>query len=277
VHTLAYINWNVSPELLPLGPIALRWYSLCFLATFLIGFYIMRDVFRSEGKSENDLNSLVNYMVLGTLIGARLGHCLFYDPAFYLSNPLEIVKFWHGTSFGISGLSSHGGALGIFTALYLYTRKRKEISYIWILDRIVIPTALGGLFIRIGNLFNSEIVGIPTEVPWAFVFTRIDSLPRHPAQLYESLGYGLIFAILYTVYRKLRHESPSGLLLGLFTLCAFAYRFFVEFVKERQAAYGHDLTLSVGQLLSIPLVVLGIYLVVRALNSAREHTGSAPT
>ena len=269
MYLLSYIDWNVSPVLLPLGPIALRWYSLCFLATFVIGFYIMRDVFRSEGKSEEDLNSLVNYMVLGTLIGARLGHCLFYDPGFYLSNPLEIVKFWHGTSFGISGLSSHGGALGIFSALYIYTRKR-EIPYIWILDRIVIPTALGGLFIRLGNLFNSEIVGIPTEVPWAFVFTRIDNLPRHPAQLYESLGYGLIFVMLYTLYRRLRRESPDGLLLGLFTLFAFAYRFFIEFVKERQANYGQDLPLSVGQLLSVPLVILGIFLVARAIQSTRN-------
>ena len=269
MYLLSYIDWNVSPVLLPLGPIALRWYSLCFLATFVIGFYIMRDVFRSEGKSEEDLNSLVNYMVLGTLIGARLGHCLFYDPGFYLSNPLEMVKFWHGTSFGISGLSSHGGALGIFSALYIYTRKR-EIPYIWILDRIVIPTALGGLFIRLGNLFNSEIVGIPTEVPWAFVFTRIDNLPRHPAQLYESLGYGLIFVMLYILYRRLRRESPDGLLLGLFTLFAFTYRFFIEFVKERQANYGQDLPLSVGQLLSVPLVILGIFLVARAIQCTRN-------
>ena len=275
MYLLSYIDWNVSPVLLPLGPIALRWYSLCFLATFVIGFYIMRDVFRSEGKSEEDLNSLVNYMVLGTLIGARLGHCLFYDPGFYLSNPLEIVKFWHGTSFGISGLSSHGGALGIFSALYIYTRKR-EIPYIWILDRIVIPTALGGLFIRLGNLFNSEIVGIPTEVSWAFVFTRIDNLPRHPAQLYESVGYGLIFVMLYTLYKRLRRESPDGLLLGLFTLFAFAYRFFIEFVKERQANYGQDLPLSVGQLLSVPLVILGIFLVARAIQSARKTRRSDP-
>ena len=275
MYLLSYIDWNVSPVLLPLGPIALRWYSLCFLATFVIGFYIMRDVFRSEGKSEEDLNSLVNYMVLGTLIGARLGHCLFYDPGFYLSNPLEMVKFWHGTSFGISGLSSHGGALGIFSALYIYTRKR-EIPYIWILDRIVIPTALGGLFIRLGNLFNSEIVGIPTEVSWAFVFTRIDNLPRHPAQLYESVGYGLIFVMLYTLYKRLRRESPDGLLLGLFTLFAFAYRFFIEFVKERQANYGQDLPLSVGQLLSVPLVILGIFLVARAIQSARKTRRSDP-
>ena len=144
------------------------------------------------------------------------------------------------------------------------------MPYIWILDRIVIPTALGGLFIRLGNLFNSEIVGIPTEVPWAFVFTRIDNLPRHPAQLYESLGYGLIFVMLYTLYRRLRRESPDGLLLGLFTLFAFAYRFFIEFVKERQANYGQDLPLSVGQLLSVPLVILGIFLVARAIQSTRN-------
>ncbi|MDA0747283.1 MAG: prolipoprotein diacylglyceryl transferase [bacterium] len=256
--SLAYIHWNVGPELFHIGPLALRWYSLCFLATFLIGFYITRRIFRNEHKSEEDLNSLVNYMVAGTLAGARLGHCLFYDPVFYLSNPLEIFKVWHG------GLASHGGAIGIFTALYLYTRNRPQQPYLWILDRVVIPTALGGFFIRIGNLFNSEILGIPADVPWAFIFERLDNIPRHPAQLYESFAYGIIFLGLFRIYNQLRERTPHGLLLSLFLISVFTFRFFIEFVKERQAAYEDLLFLSVGQLLSIPLILLGIVLLVRA-------------
>lgn len=254
----AYIHWDVNPELLRLGPIALRWYSLCFLVTFTLGYYIMRRVFRIERKSEEDLNALVNYMVFGTLVGARLGHCLFYDPVFYLSNPLEILKVWHG------GLASHGAAIGIFTALYLYTRSRPDQAYLWMLDRIAIPTALGGFFIRIGNLFNSEIIGIPADLPWAFVFARTDALPRHPVQLYESIAYGLVFLLLYRVYNAQQARTPRGLLLGLFMVCVFSFRIVAELVKVRQAAYEYDLPLSVGQLLSIPLIALGIALLVHA-------------
>ena len=265
---IAQIHWSADPEIFRIGPVVLRWYSLCFLVTFVLGYFTMRRMFRFEGKPAKDLDSLVNHMVLGTLIGARLGHCLFYDPAFYLTNPIEIFKIWRG------GLASHGAAIGIFTALYLYARNRPDQSYLWILDRVVVTAALGGFFIRIGNFFNSEIYGIPTELPWAVVFSHIDAVPRHPAQLYESLAYGLIFLLLFAVYSGQRARTPSGMLLGLFLVIVFSFRVVVEFVKVRQAAYGHGFPLSVGQWLSLPLIILGIVLLV----NARKRSGTkAPT
>lgn len=200
-------------------------------------------------------------MMVGTIAGARLGHCLFYDPAYYLTHPLKILMVWEG------GLASHGGAIGILAALLLYSRKRPEQPYLWLLDRMVIAIALAGLFIRLGNFFNSEILGIPTDVPWAIIFDRIDSSPRHPAQLYEAVAYGSIFVGLYRLHHKLGAKTPTGLLFGLFLTSVFGFRFFIEFVKERQAAYGLDLPLSVGQLLSIPLFIAGIILLTRALKT----------
>ncbi len=265
---IAQIHWSADPEIFRIGPVVLRWYSLCFLVTFVLGYFIMRRMFRFEGKSAKDLDSLVNYMVLGTLIGARLGHCLFYDPEFYLTNPIEIFKIWRG------GLASHGAAIGIFGALYLYARNRTDQSYLWILDRIVVTVALGGFFIRIGNFFNSEIYGTPTDLPWAIVFSHVDAVPRHPAQLYESIAYGLIFLLLFTVWSIRRNRTPSGLLLGMFLVSVFSFRVAVEFVKVRQAAYGHGFPLSVGQWLSVPLVILGIALLV---NASRKNRSTAST
>ena len=268
LFSLSFIHWNLDPELVRIGPLGIRYYSLCFLASFVVGAYIMRSIFSREGKSENDLNSLINYMVAATVVGARLGHCLFYDPQYYLSNPIEILKVWQG------GLSSHGAAIGIFFALYMYIRTRPDQPYLWILDRIVITVALAGFFIRLGNLFNSEIVGIPTGVPWAIVFDRIDALPRHPTQVYESVAYGVVFLFLYRLYGRLGSETPSGLFLGLFLIFVFTFRFFVEFVKTRQAAFGHDLALSVGQILSIPLVLIGIAILVRIRTQTRSGSGT---
>ncbi len=218
-------------------------------------------MFRNEGKPEEDLNSLLNYMVAGAIVGARLGHCLFYDPTYYLAHPVDILKVWHG------GLASHGAVLGIFTSLFLYARKRPDQPYLWLLDRVVVPTALGGFFIRLGNFFNSEIVGTPSDAPWAIVFSRVDDLARHPAQLYESLAYGLFFLLLLRIYAGRKSHTPRGLLLGLFMVIVFLFRFFVEFVKMRQAAYGHDFALSVGQWLSIPVILLGIVLLARSRNT----------
>ena len=251
------IHWHVSPEILRLGPFALRWYGLCFALAFLVGYFIVQWIYQRELKPERDLDRLLFYMLGGTLAGARLGHCLFYEPAYYLSRPLEVLMFWEG------GLASHGGLVGIVLALYLYSRPRPEQSFGWLLDRIVIPSALGGCFIRLGNLFNSEILGTPTDVPWAFVFARVDTAPRHPAQLYEALAYAVIFAVLLTVYRKRGTQTPRGLLTGLFLALVFGVRFLIEFVKVRQAAFGEALPLSMGQLLSIPLILIGIGLVVR--------------
>lgn len=255
------MHWNIDPEVFSLGPISIRYYGLLFAAAFFVGFVIIRRIYEEEGKPEGDLDSLLTHMMVGTVAGARLGHCLFYDPGYYLSNPIEILKVWEG------GLASHGGAAGIFSALYVYTRRHADQPYLWILDRMAIVIALAGFFIRTGNFLNSEILGVPSDVPWAVVFERIDALPRHPAQLYEALAYGTISAGLYATYVRFRATTPSGLLLGLFLVMVFTFRFFIEFVKERQAAYGSDLPLSVGQLLSVPLVLLGFVLLFQAYRS----------
>ena len=248
----ALVYWDVSPELFTLGSFTVRWYGLLFALSFFVGYHIFRWIFRQEGKPEEDLDRLLLFMMGGTIVGARLGHCLFYDPVYYLSNPLELFKIWQG------GLASHGAVIGIFTSLYLYARRRPEQPYLWVLDRMVISIALGGFFIRLGNLFNSEILGVPTDKPWAFVFVRYDALPRHPTQLYESLAYGLIFIALFLLYRKLKAQTPHGLILGLFLSSVFAFRFLVEFTKMRQATFAEDWALSMGQWLSIPLVSLGL-------------------
>ena len=252
------IHWDVSPEILRLGPFALRWYGLCFALAFLLGYFIVQWIYQRELKPERDLDRLLFTMLGGTLVGARLGHCLFYEPTYYLSHPLEILMFWQG------GLASHGGLVGIVLALYLYSRTRPDQRYGWLVDRIVMPSALGGFFIRLGNLFNSEILGTPTDVPWAFVFARVDAVPRHPAQLYESIAYALIFAVLLSVYRKRGARTPRGLLTGLFLALVFGVRFLIEFVKVRQAAFGEALPLSMGQLLSVPLILIGMALIMRA-------------
>jgi phosphatidylglycerol---prolipoprotein diacylglyceryl transferase len=262
---LSYIEWNVGPELLHLGPLTLRWYGLFFALLFWIGYFMVRWQFRVEGKSEQSLGDLLTYLVAGTLIGARLGHCLFYEPGYYLAHPLEILMIWQG------GLASHGGAAGVLIALYVYSRRHPDQPYLWLLDRIVVPTAIGGSLIRLGNLFNSEIYGPPTTVPWAFKFMRIDATPRHPAQLYEAIAYALVFALLFPIYSRLRSRTPRGLLLGLFLLTVFSARFVLEFFKERQATYEQDLPISVGQWLSIPFVLAGAVLLWRALRTRQRQ------
>ncbi len=256
---LAVWHWNVDPVLFRIGPFALRWYSVLFLAGFLIGLRVMRGIYRREGKDERDLETLLLVTLAGTLIGARLGHCLFYDPAYYLAHPWEIPMVWRG------GLASHGGLLGILAALAWYVRRREDRSYLWLLDRVAIPTALAGALIRLGNLFNSEIAGRPADVPWAVVLERIDSVARHPVQLYEAAAYLAVFVALLALYRRLGAGAPRGLLLGTFLVLVFSARFALEPFKSHQAAFGADWPLSVGQLLSIPAVLAGVALVVRAL------------
>jgi prolipoprotein diacylglyceryl transferase len=258
VPAVAFIYWDVRPEVFQVGAFAVRWYGMFFALLFAIGYFIGRWQLRSEGKSLESLDSLLVYLVAGTIIGARLGHCFFYEAAYYLRHPLEIFAVWQG------GLASHGGAIGVLIAVYAFSRRHPDQPFLWLMDRIVVPTALGGCLIRLGNLFNSEILGEPTRVPWAFVFKRVDSVPRHPAQLYESIAYLIIFVCLMLVYRKLRAQTPRGLLLGLFLILVFTARFFIEFVKERHAAFEQNWPLSVGQILSIPFILAGVILVRRA-------------
>jgi prolipoprotein diacylglyceryl transferase len=253
----AAFHWNVDPILVQFGPIAVHWYGLFFAGAFVVGYAIAERMFKREGKDPALLDRLLTYMLIGTIIGARLGHVLFYDPDYYFAHPAEILQVWKG------GLASHGAAVGILISLYLAARKSR-LSYLWLLDRVVIPTALGGAFIRVGNFFNSEIVGTPTSGWWAVVFDRVDPLPRHPVQLYEAIAYLLIFLVLLLVYRQHSARPPDGLILGLFLVLVFAARFVIEFAKTPQASYEAGFVLSVGQMLSVPFVIAGIVLILRA-------------
>ena len=251
------IIWDVSPEIFSIGPFAVRWYGLLFASSFLMGFFIIQWVFKQENKPEKDLDELLFYMIIGTLLGARLGHCIFYDPVYYFSSPVRILKVWEG------GLASHGGAIGIFLALYIYARRKPDQEYLWLLDRIAIIVALSGFFIRLGNLFNSEIIGKPASVAWAFIFTRVDMIPRHPSQLYESLAYLLIFFLLIKIYLIKQDKTTPGLLLGTFLVNVFTFRFFVEFLKENQSGFEAAMPINMGQILSIPLILAGIVMMIR--------------
>lgn len=248
------IHWNVNPDIFSIGPITIRWYGLLFALSFIVGYQIMFVIFKKEHKTEDELNDLVWFMILGTVIGARLGHCFFYNPRYYLTNPLEIIQVWKG------GLASHGAALGILTAMYLYVRKRKGMTFLWVMDRVVITVALSGFFIRMGNLFNSEIIGKPTNANWGFIFESVDNIPRHPAQLYESIAYLMIFVFLLTLYFRTEGKTKPGLIFGLFLTLVFLFRFFIEFLKENQSYFENGMALNMGQLLSIPFILLGIFL-----------------
>jgi phosphatidylglycerol---prolipoprotein diacylglyceryl transferase len=255
------IEWTVDREIFSIGFITIRYYSLFFLISFVLGIVIMKRIFRIENKPEIDVDDLLVYMMIGTVVGARLGHVLFYGSDYYFNNPIEILKVWNG------GLASHGAAVGILTALYLFIKNKKIYNYLWLIDRVAITVALAGFFIRSGNLFNSEIIGKPTDVPWAFIFSKyVDNVPRHPTQLYEAFAYLLIFVILYKLYDRKREKSAPGFLFGLFMALIFGFRFFVEFFKENQEAFEAGMALNMGQILSIPLVLLGIYMVVTSKN-----------
>ncbi len=254
----ATITWSISPEIFSLGPIHIRYYGLLFATSFMLGFKIMEWIYKKENRPMDDLNDLIWYMILGTVIGARLGHCLFYNPEFYLAHPIEILKVWRG------GLASHGAAVGILTSIYFYSKKKKNQSFLWLMDRIVIGVALAAFFIRMGNLFNSEIIGHPTDMVWGFIFTSVDNVPRHPTQLYEALFYLLSFVIIFFQYKKFDGKFKDGYLFGIFLILIFGFRIFIEFFKENQTYFEEGMILNMGQLLSIPLVLFGIYLLYKA-------------
>lgn len=261
---LNYINWNVDPDIVSFWGLTIRYYGLLFAASFFFGYIIMQKIFKNEGLTVELLDKLTVYMAVGTVLGARLGHCLFYQPEYYLSNPWEIIKIWHG------GLASHGAAIGILIALYYFSKKNKK-PYLWILDRIVIVVALAGFFIRMGNLMNSEIYGNPTELPWGFVFIRDgQTIPKHPTQIYEALSYLLIFVLLYTIYKKKGIQVKQGLMFSLFLILLFTVRFFIEFIKEDQVRFEQGMALNMGQWLSIPFVLIGLFLLYRSFKHQPE-------
>ncbi|MCG6969229.1 MAG: prolipoprotein diacylglyceryl transferase [Gammaproteobacteria bacterium] len=259
-----YFVWNVSPEIVSIGPLTVRWYGALFATGFICGYYFMRWLYRRENKNVDELENLLLYIAAGTIIGARLGHCLFYDPGFYLSHPLKILAIWEG------GLASHGGALGVLIAVYLYCRKY-AVSFLWLMDRLAIPFALTAAFIRLGNVFNSEILGKATDVPWAIIFQRVDSVPRHPVQLYESLSYVLIFIITFFIYKHYGNKLKNGFLLGLTMVLLIIARFVLEFFKMPQAHYSTGLDMSVGQLLSIPYLIAGLAFIYFALRKDKKQ------
>lgn len=249
---LGAINWDMNPEIFRIGNFAVRWYGLLFASGFFFGYLIFLKFFKKEGVDVELLDKLTIYMALGTVIGARLGHCLLYEPGYYLKNPVEILKIWQG------GLASHGAAIGILLSLGLFSWKFKK-SFIWTIDRIVIVVALAGFFIRMGNLMNSEIYGIETSLPWGFVFIRnLEMVPKHPTQIYEALSYLLIFILLLWLYYKNDAKPRNGLLFSLFLILVFGMRFLIEFIKEDQVAFESGMALNMGQWLSIPLILLGI-------------------
>ncbi len=261
------IDWDPSIELVKIGSFAVRYYSLMFVIAFVLGLQIMKKIFNREGVSLEKLDSLFIYTVIATLLGARIGHFLFYDTAFLFSNPLEVllpVKFNPFQFTGYQGLASHGAAIGIIIAMYFYSKKVIQKPMLWILDRIVIPVASGAIFVRIGNLMNSEIIGKPTGTDYGFVFKQLgEDFPRHPTQLYEAFGYLITFIVLWFVYWKTDKREKLGYLFGLFMVCLWSVRLIVEFFKEAQVDQRGDWDLNTGQLLSIPMILVGFYFMFR--------------
>lgn len=262
-----YLHWNIDPIIFSIGSFGLRYYALCWLAAFVFSYIVMLRIFKKEGKTQELLDQLTMYIFLGTFIGARLGHCLFYDFDYYQDHLLEIFlpfQYVNGkfTLTGFAGLASHGAALGILTGLYLFCRKTK-VDFLWLADRLVLVVPVAGAFIRLGNFFNSEMVGHPSNLPWAIVFEQHDAIPRHPGQLYEALAYVLIFFILVLIYQN-KKNVRKGFLLGLFMVLLFGARFVLEYFKIDQVDFEAGMLLNMGQILSLPFIALGLYYIFRA-------------
>jgi len=319
IAPLAYITWNVSPIIAEIGPLLLRWYGVLFASGFVISSFVLTDMFKKEGVRPYWVDVLTFYMVVATVLGARLGHVFFYDWPKYKDNLWDILKIWEG------GLASHGATIGILLAVFIFS-VRNKFDYLWVLDRIVITVAIGGACIRLGNLMNSEIVGKPTDAPWAFVFPRDTehlepvrrplptgavqvaaervtyadgtdgyrllpadtavspdspmAVPRHPTQIYESLFCVFLLIVLYGLWNKYRERTPRGLLFGLFVVLLFSFRVLVEYLKENQVSQESGLIaqyhLNIGQLLSIPFILIGLWVLFRAGKDPKNPYGYAP-
>ena len=265
------IEWAPNEKIFSLGPIAIHWYSMMFLLAFYIGFQILKKIYIKEKKNVALLDPFLVHMVLGTIIGARLGEVFFYNWEYFQNNLLEIflpIKLNDsGVDFiGFRGLSSHGATVGIIISIFIYKIRYKYDSVLWIFDRLVIAVAIGGMFVRIGNFFNSEIVGKFTNSDFGVVFlNRGDSLPRHPAQLYEAFGYLILFILLVLIYNKSKLSMKKGFIFGFFLITLFTIRFVVEYVKESQGGIEKTLgIISTGQWLSIPFIIIGILLMINS-------------
>ncbi len=262
------IVWEPASDGIRLfGDFKIHYYSLMWMIAFIFGLQIMKKIYKNEGESESKMDSLFMYSVLGIMIGARLGHVIFYQSELFREDFFSVFlpfKFSGGFEFtGFRGLASHGAAIGMIISMYIYNKKILKKSVLWILDRVVIPCALGAIFIRIGNFFNSEMIGKPAgeDLPWAIIFKDMDSIPRHPGQLYEAFGYIFVFLILFLLYWKTNKRQQEGFLFGLFLLLLMAVRVFVEQFKIAQVDGREDwiLGLNTGQVLSIPFILIGLY------------------
>jgi len=267
---LNYIHWNLDPEIISIFGISIRYYGLLFVSGLILCIYILGRIYKRENIPSENLEKLTVYGMIGIIAGARLGHCLFYEPSYYLSHPLEMIlpitfppdggiKF-----IGYQGLASHGGIFGLLIALYVYSRKTKH-SMIGTIDLIAVVSGLSFGFIRLGNFMNSEIIGMPTTKLWGVIFERVDNLPRHPAQLYEAISYFIIFAAMMILYKKRRDRLKNGFFFGLGSVLFFTARFVIEFVKEDQVGFEKGMTFNMGQLLSIPFILVGIGFIIYGL------------
>ncbi len=277
---LSYVTWNVDPELFTLLGREIRWYGLFWVIGLIVAIIIVQRIYEKEKLPEKWFDSLFVYMILGIILGARIGHCLFYQPAYYLAHPFEIFYIWEG------GLASHGGVIGIIIAVWLYSRRVTKKSMIWTFDRVIVPTGFTAAMIRLGNLMNHEIYGGPTSQPWGFRFIEnigawkagvaepIFSVPSHPTQIYEALVYFLVFAVTMYLFWKTDAKKKQGLLIGIAMIMIFFSRFFIEYIKDVQVPteelMRESTGLIIGQWLSIPFVIWGIWLVWNALRKKKE-------
>lgn len=265
---LNFVTWNVSPEIFTIGGFSLRYYSAFFAIGFILAYFIIRHYYQKENIPQKELDRLTVFVVLGGILGARLGHCIFYETSHFLTSEhwIEMILPFSFSPFkftGYQGLASHGGAIGVLVAVFIFKFKSKQDGFLAILDKIVIPTGFVGALIRFGNLMNSEIYGYPTNLPWGFLFVRNgDSLPCHPTQIYEALCYIVVSVVLIMLYKRKNLAEKHGFMLGLFLVMVFTARFFIEFMKQNQEAFEEGMSLNMGQILSIPAVLFGIGLVI---------------
>ena len=289
-YELLYIHWNPDLVFFHLGPLAVRWYGLCWLVGFAVAYLLVRRLYREQKIKDELFDPLFIYCFMGILLGARLGHCIFYEPDYFLTSVRGIIEMFLPIRFvdgninyagnwlfqltggaaafvGYEGLASHGGTLGLMIALWLYVKKTK-LSLWPVLDNIAIATGSMACFIRLGNLMNSEIIGKVTDVPWAFIFERVDQMPRHPGQLYEAIAYAILFGILWYLHKRMPEKIGTGWYFGFCLAYIFTFRFFIEYTKEVQEAFEASLPLDMGQILSIPFVILGVWCMVRARQSS---------
>lgn len=285
IDLLNYIVWNPDLEAFRLGPLAVRWYGLMWITGLALAYFVVQRLYKEQKIKDEYFDPLFLYCFFGILIGARLGHCIFYEPDYFLTSGKGLIEMILPIRFlpeggfkliGYAGLASHGGTLGLMIALWLYVRKTK-LSIWTVLDNIAIATGTTACFIRLGNLMNSEIIGKVTDVPWAFIFEHVDKVPRHPGQLYEAIAYAILFCIMWTIYKRShQHPTPNsqhpqvgtGWYFGFCLTYIFTFRFFIEYTKEIQEAFEASLPIDMGQILSIPFILLGAYCMIRAKKQA---------